>query len=155
MSNNKLAEQSGIVIGHWLADNVHLLDVNLAWNHFRKKGALAIARGISVSNRPALLLRQTHVLVYLSFEIIEKENNKLKIVHLEWNGFGNEGADSLGSALKHNVILEELDVRCNRIGDRGFLSLCAGLGDNTTLKRLYVRWPAMYPPRIERLLMSC
>ena len=64
-----MAEQSGIVIGHWLADNVHLLDINLAWNHFRKKGALAIARGLSVSNILSALIAVANTVVF-TFAII-------------------------------------------------------------------------------------
>lgn len=59
-------------------------------------------------------------------------------VNLSWNGFENEGAEALGKALAHNVILQELHVKCNRIGPPGFAKLCAMLKDNTTLKKLYV-----------------
>jgi Ran GTPase-activating protein (RanGAP) involved in mRNA processing and transport len=57
---------------------------------------------------------------------------------LAWNGFGNEGADMMGNALTHNVQLEELDMRSNRIGNAGVANLCLGLKDNTTLKKLIV-----------------
>ncbi len=60
-------------------------------------------------------------------------------LNLAWNGFENEGADMMGNALMHNVMLQELDMRCNRIGNSGFANLCLGLKDNTTLKRLIVR----------------
>jgi hypothetical protein len=32
-----------------LAENGNLVELNLAWNHLRKKGALSIAKGIWVS----------------------------------------------------------------------------------------------------------
>ena len=34
----------------------------------------------------------------------------LKILDLSWNGFGNEGAQAVGEALKFNGSLEELDI---------------------------------------------
>lgn len=58
--------------------------------------------------------------------------------NLSWNGFGNDGAEVLGKALTHNVILEELDLRCNRIGPQGFVNICFALKDNASLKRLKV-----------------
>ena len=36
------------------------------------------------------------------------------------------------------MILQELNVKCNRIGPPGFAKLCGSLKDNTTLKRLFV-----------------
>lgn len=44
-------------------------------------------------------------------------------MNLSWNGFGNEGAETIGKALTHNVILEEMDLRSNRIGPQGIKSV--------------------------------
>lgn len=60
-------------------------------------------------------------------------------INLAWNGFGNEGAEALGKALVHNVILEELDLRSNRIGPMGFAALCSCFKDNNSLKKLLVK----------------
>lgn len=68
-----------------------------------------------------------------------QENNKLIKLNLSWNGFENDGAEALGKALVHNVMLEELHLKCNRIGPAGFAKLCGSLKDNNSLKRLYVR----------------
>ena len=62
----------------------------------------------------------------------------MKKINLSWNGFGNEGAVALGKALAHNVMLEELDIRCNRIDPPGIASLFACFKDNNTLKKLNV-----------------
>ena len=35
----------------------------------------------------------------------------LKILDLSWNGFGNEGAQAIGEALKFNGSLQELDIQ--------------------------------------------
>jgi hypothetical protein len=43
-----------------------------------------------------------------------------------------------GKALLHNVILEELDLRSNRIGPVGFAGLLACFKDNATLKKIIV-----------------
>jgi hypothetical protein len=59
-------------------------------------------------------------------------------INLAWNGFGNEGAEALGKALMHNVMLEEIDVRCNRIGPKGFALFCACFKDNNSLKKIFV-----------------
>ena len=67
-----------------------------------------------------------------------KDNNKLLKVNLSWNGFENEGAEALGKAMAHNLMLQELHIKCNRIGPPGFAKLCGSLKDNNTLKKLYV-----------------
>ena len=59
-------------------------------------------------------------------------------INLAWNGFGNDGANAIGRALAHNVMLEELDIRSNRIDAQGFLNLCGCFKENTTLKKLFV-----------------
>ena len=59
-------------------------------------------------------------------------------MNLSWNGFENEGAEALGKALTHNMLLQELRLECNRVGPQGFGKLCTFLKDNNTLKRLYV-----------------
>jgi hypothetical protein len=71
--------------------------------------------------------------------LIFKENNKLIRFNISWNGFENNGAEAIGKALTHNVVLQELDIKCNRIGPTGFAKVCAALKDNTSLKKLYVR----------------
>ena len=38
----------------------------------------------------------------------------------------------------HNVVLEEIDLRSNRIGPVGFASLCSCFKDNTSLKKIIV-----------------
>ncbi len=68
----------------------------------------------------------------------KKDNNKLVSINLGWNGFGNDGAAAISKALAHNVMLEELDIRSNRIDSQGFVSLCACFKENTTLKKLFV-----------------
>lgn len=81
---------------------------------YQKKGAYAVAKGIW-------------------------DNNRLLKINLAWNGFSNEGAEILGKALAHNLVLEELDLRCNRIGPTGFASLCLCFKDNNSLKKLMVK----------------
>lgn len=44
----------------------------------------------------------------------------------------------MATALRHNVMLEELDLRCNRITDKGYLALIDSLAENTSLKRLFI-----------------
>jgi hypothetical protein len=35
-------------------------------------------------------------------------------------------------------MLQELNIKCNRIGPPGFAKLCGSLKDNTSLKKLFV-----------------
>ena len=67
---------------------------------------------------------------------------------LEWNGFCNEGAEMMGSALRHNMMLEELDLRCNRITDKGYVALVDGLAENTSLKRLFIGENSIHDEKI-------
>ena len=56
---------------------------------------------------------------------------------LEWNSLGVSDAAprSLARALSANVALTHLDLRNNRIGSSGIVSLAEGLHGNTTLSR--------------------
>ncbi len=48
LSYNRFSDASAQLVGRWIGDNNSLLDLNLSWNHFRKKAGIAIANGISV-----------------------------------------------------------------------------------------------------------
>ena len=67
-----------------------------------------------------------------------QENYGLKELYLHWNGFGAEGAKSMGHALKHNQCLEELDLSHNRIPEEGAMYLASGIVVNDQLRALKV-----------------
>lgn len=54
------------------------------------------------------------------------------------NGFGREGADAIGKALKTNRTLLELNLYHNRIPENGVQSIANGLQTNDALKILKV-----------------
>ena len=61
----------------------------------------------------------------------------MKVLNLDWNGFGEEGGCAMGCALK-TCTLVELDLSNNRIGPEGFLNMIKSLKNNDDLKQLKV-----------------
>ncbi|PIO32576.1 hypothetical protein AB205_0221980 [Aquarana catesbeiana] len=88
-----------------------MLEMNLSWNQFRGKEAVAIAKGLGA-------------------------NIFLRVLDLSYNGFGNDGASALGEALKINNVLEELNISNNRISLQGAVRFALCLKENKTLKVL-------------------
>ena len=62
-----------------------------------------------------------------------KDNNTIKIMHLDGGKIGDHGAVSLAEALKGNSSLNSLNLDNNRIGDYGATRLRESLNGNTTL----------------------
>lgn len=65
-------------------------------------------------------------------------NVTLKHLDLSYNGFGSEGAQALGDALRHNNTLLSLDLSSNRITHEAVKLLCHGLAFNDTLRVIRV-----------------
>ena len=55
------------------------------------------------------------------------------------NGFGQDGTEALGKALKNNRTLMELDISHNRVSENGATSMANGIQQNDTLQVLRVR----------------
>jgi uncharacterized protein YjeT (DUF2065 family) len=49
LSHNNLCEQAGLLLGPAISDNASIKELDLSWNHLRRKGAVAIAAGVKVS----------------------------------------------------------------------------------------------------------
>ena len=60
------------------------------------------------------------------------------------NGFSKEGAEAMGSALRTNQALTDLDISHNRVPDLGALGLAKGLQANETLVYLRVGTPCRF-----------
>ena len=66
-------------------------------------------------------------------------NKQCTILDLSTNEITFEGASLLADSLKENIILKELILYNNRLGDKGVRSLALELSiNNTTLKKLYL-----------------
>lgn len=50
MSHNNFGEESGKILGPAIAENISIKNLNLSWNNIRRKGAVAIAKGLGVTN---------------------------------------------------------------------------------------------------------
>jgi Ran GTPase-activating protein (RanGAP) involved in mRNA processing and transport len=48
LSHNNFGEASGKLLGPAIAENTSLKHLILSWNNLRKKGAIAIAKGLQV-----------------------------------------------------------------------------------------------------------
>ena len=63
------------------------------------------------------------------------DSQALKTLVLYDNKFGVEGAKALGEALRQNSVLEELDLGCNRIRNKGARAIAQGImGENSNSK---------------------
>lgn len=71
-------------------------------------------------------------------KLFQQKNEELQVLDLSWNGFGDEGAVSIGEALEENGTLLKLDLSNNRIGFDGCKALAKAIGINTTLETLSV-----------------
>ena len=77
--------------------------------------------------------------VYLTEKLSFQENIILKTLNVSMNGFGQEGAEALGTALRTNSTLTDLDLSHNRVPDVGLLGMAKGLQGNEGLVTLKVR----------------
>ncbi|MBZ3888176.1 Leucine-rich repeat-containing protein 74A [Sciurus carolinensis] len=91
--------------------NVGIRELDLSWNHFHTRGAVALCNGL-------------------------RSNVTLIKLDLAMNGFGNEGALALGEVLRLNNHLVYLDVSGNDIGNEGASRLSRGLEFNEGLQVL-------------------
>uniref|UniRef100_A0A9L0REV2 Leucine rich repeat containing 74A n=1 Tax=Equus caballus TaxID=9796 RepID=A0A9L0REV2_HORSE len=91
--------------------NVGLQSLDLSWNHFYTRGAVALCNGL-------------------------RTNVTLKKLDVSMNGFGNEGATALGDVLRLNNSLAYLDVSGNDISNEGVSKISRGLELNDSLKVL-------------------
>jgi Ran GTPase-activating protein (RanGAP) involved in mRNA processing and transport len=48
LSHNNLGEASGKLLGPAISENTSIKHLDLSWNNFRRKGAIAIAKGLQV-----------------------------------------------------------------------------------------------------------
>ncbi|XP_058511161.1 leucine-rich repeat-containing protein 74A isoform X4 [Ochotona princeps] len=93
------------------AINVGLQTLNLSWNHFHIRGAVALCNGLRM-------------------------NVTLKKLDLSMNGFGNEGAMALSEVLRLSSCLVYLDISGNDIGNEGASKLSRALEYNESLRVL-------------------
>ncbi|XP_039325051.1 leucine-rich repeat-containing protein 74A isoform X2 [Saimiri boliviensis] len=124
ISNNQLGLEGARIISDFLetntssiwslelsATNVGLTSLDLSWNHFHTRGAVALCNGL-------------------------RGNVTLTKLDLSMNGLGNEGALALGEVLRLNSCLVYLDVSGNDISNEGASKISKGLESNESLKVL-------------------
>ena len=70
LSHNNFGQISGEVLGPAIAENTCIKELDLSWNCFRRKGAVAIAQGIKVSLKRATLTGN------MSYAICEQQKHK-------------------------------------------------------------------------------
>ncbi|XP_054231443.1 leucine-rich repeat-containing protein 74A isoform X3 [Homo sapiens] len=93
------------------AINVGLTSLDLSWNNFHTRGAVALCNGL-------------------------RGNVTLTKLDLSMNGFGNEVALALGEVLRLNRCLVYLDIGGNDIGNEGASKISKGLESNESLRVL-------------------
>jgi hypothetical protein len=69
-----------------------------------------------------------------------KDNATLTHLDLSWNKIGDEGASGIGKGLKANSTLTSLSLWSNEIGHAGAIGLGEGLKANATLTSLWLGW---------------
>ncbi|OQR97461.1 hypothetical protein THRCLA_06945 [Thraustotheca clavata] len=112
MSKNKFDDNCAEAIGAMCNDNNHLLCLDLSWNSLRGKTGKCIGSSLEI-------------------------NQALQTLRLAWNGTGSaNGATYLAMALRHNTVLQTLELMGNSIGAEGALALAHAWSDSSTLKIL-------------------
>ncbi|XP_038968243.1 leucine-rich repeat-containing protein 74A isoform X3 [Rattus norvegicus] len=124
VSDNNLGLEGARIISDFLQENnsslwklklsalnVGLQSLNLSWNHFNVRGAVALCNGL-------------------------RTNVTLKKLDVSMNGFGNDGALALGDTLKLNSCLVYVDVSRNGITNEGASRISKGLENNECLQVL-------------------
>ncbi|EDL81611.1 rCG20920 [Rattus norvegicus] len=107
LSHNEFSDTAGEYLGQMLG----LQSLNLSWNHFNVRGAVALCNGL-------------------------RTNVTLKKLDVSMNGFGNDGALALGDTLKLNSCLVYVDVSRNGITNEGASRISKGLENNECLQVL-------------------
>lgn len=75
------------------------------------------------------------------FQKLQNSQRKLKHLRLDSNpDFGNGGAQAAAKFLQGNMSLETLNLDWTGMTDAGVVPLFAALQDNSTLKKLSLRW---------------
>ncbi|KAM7323486.1 hypothetical protein ACRRTK_017592 [Alexandromys fortis] len=124
MSDNDLGLEGARIISDFLQENnsslwklklsalnVGLQSLNLSWNHFHIRAAVALCNGL-------------------------RSNVTLKKLDVSMNGFGNEGALALGDVLRLNSCLVYINISSNGITNEGASRISKGLEVNESLQVL-------------------
>ena len=61
LSHNNLCEAAGMQLGPAISDNASIKELDLSWNHLRRKGAMAVAAGVKVRTGGMQVLRYVPV----------------------------------------------------------------------------------------------
>ena len=69
--------------------------------------------------------------------LLRKEGSKLKYLNLTNNGMGDEEAELLAAALKHNTKLQTLDLSGNNITEKGYKAFLKVLVDISSIESTY------------------
>ncbi len=137
--------------------------LDLSWNKLRRRGAIAIAKGIRVlaSFFVFYLVSSLVCIFFLTCEPwsvsrtkpaglhrapcrFAQDNVRLKTCNVSWNGFGPETGAAIADAIANNRALLELDISGNRLDYRAAVAIGRALKRNEELEILRVR-----PPRPE------
>lgn len=113
LHNRFLTNQDANDIGHWLANDPPLTDLNLSWNRIADVGGRELGAGL-------------------------ESNDTLVKLNLYDNCMTDLGAKHLGDGLKNNSTLTWLHLGCNKIAHAGAYGLAQGLKINAGLRRLYL-----------------
>ncbi|XP_072479271.1 leucine-rich repeat-containing protein 74A isoform X1 [Notamacropus eugenii] len=142
LSHNAFSEKGGEQLGHMLVLNEGLQTLDLSWNQLTLKGAVSLCNSLRVRCSPRwwcpvhLPVLYHHHHHHHHFLCSSQVNITLKTLDVSWNGFGNEGAQALGEALKVNSTLAYLDISSNHLNNEGAIKLGKGLELNETLRIL-------------------
>ncbi|CAM9200069.1 unnamed protein product, partial [Ectocarpus fasciculatus] len=128
LKRNPLLPDGASKIANMLRFNSHLIVLDLVNTGIRDSGAIAIFEALGAPASPD----RTHG-IHLSGRI----NASLKHLYLDGNGLSIEAAKVICQYLSTGVNkLTTLSLGCNRLGDEGAKYVCAGMCQDTCVKRL-------------------
>jgi len=140
LRSNRIAYRGAVALAHTLATNTTIRILELQRNDIRHQGAVALALALEVnSTLEELDLGENNVReqgVVTLCQALNLRNATLRVLRLDRNNIGNQGAEAIGRALEGKAKFEVLSVGWNGIQDKGAIALYRALGRNVTLREL-------------------
>ena len=118
---------------------------NVPMTHLRDRGSVGQhGRGhLHRHSHHAEATQRIRSPVCKAIESMIEKHASLTCLHLQNNHLGDCGATSIGAALAHNDVLQDLQLSWNTIGPNGCTALCHGLKKNRSISHLSLGWNAL------------
>ncbi|XP_045679407.1 leucine-rich repeat-containing protein 74A [Phyllostomus hastatus] len=140
LEDNCIMEEGVLSLVEMLQENYYLQELNISNNDLGFEGARIISRFLQRNSSSLLNLQLSgNGFRDESAELLctaLSANYRIREIDLSHNQFSDKGGEFLGQMLALNVGLVTLDLSWNHFCSRAAVALCSGLRSNVTLKTL-------------------